>query len=602
MASSSDAAGSVGVWSLAVIAFFWVSGGVYGNETLLQAAPPAHVFTGLLIVPLVYSLPIALITAELSSALPQDGGFVVWVSRACGSAIGSHNAYWVRRALAQARRCACASSLWLTESSCACALLPTLSSLKHALSVAQTWIIWLVDSSVYPVLAGHFVARQFGISGAAQALVADAIIFCLTLVKLAGTRSIVKLSSFISTVSFLPTIIYMVLGMSELKPERAAVSSGETDWPLLLSWMLWLYSGFFSLGSLAGQVERPQRTYTRVTALLIPTVTLLNAIPLLVSLSVDDDRSHYTPGHFNDLAGVVGGAWLQKCFFVAANLCQVGLYTGQSLTSERALAHLVENAAGHDSVVDAVLRLVPDKILEENPDAGIAPAYVVANALLAGMLAWVPVQSLVQYEMMLMSCTGMLFLYSFVHLKRFEPSLTRPFKLTKTVAGAVVWVVAPGLLTAANLLIQLAGPGYRSHVPGFLIVIAAGLLAHAGWWWDQRRRRTRRTLFSRMRQENLEDLEEAAGLIDSARDDGGPSVTGVGTSINAGSGANGEARRGKGKGVGKRRSSDAVSEVLTQLGGPDAAEELVVLGGGMRASTSATEQRRKAALPQFTLE
>lgn len=77
MASSSDAAGSVGVWSLAVIAFFWVSGGVYGNETLLQAAPPAHVFTGLLIVPLVYSLPIALITAELSSALPQDGGFVV---------------------------------------------------------------------------------------------------------------------------------------------------------------------------------------------------------------------------------------------------------------------------------------------------------------------------------------------------------------------------------------------------------------------------------------------------------------------------------------------------------------------------------------------
>ena len=38
------------------------------------------------IVPFVYSLPIALIVAELSSAFPEDGGYVVWVRRRAGKA------------------------------------------------------------------------------------------------------------------------------------------------------------------------------------------------------------------------------------------------------------------------------------------------------------------------------------------------------------------------------------------------------------------------------------------------------------------------------------------------------------------------------------
>ena len=66
--------GKIGVWGLLVIGFFWVHGGIYGNEAMLMAAPPAYVFVMLGIVPFVYSLPIALIVAELSTAFPEDGG------------------------------------------------------------------------------------------------------------------------------------------------------------------------------------------------------------------------------------------------------------------------------------------------------------------------------------------------------------------------------------------------------------------------------------------------------------------------------------------------------------------------------------------------
>lgn len=95
-----------------VVGFFWVHGGIYGNEAVLMAGPPLHVFILLGIVPFVYSLPIALIVAELSTAFPEDGGYVVWVLEACGRVVGSHHAYWV-------------------------------------------WVIYIVDAAVYPVLVAN---------------------------------------------------------------------------------------------------------------------------------------------------------------------------------------------------------------------------------------------------------------------------------------------------------------------------------------------------------------------------------------------------------------------------------------------------------------
>ena len=98
---------------MVVVGFFWVHGGIYGNEAMLMAGPPLYVFILLGIVPFVYSLPIALIVAELSSAFPEDGGYVVWVQEACGKRIGSHHAYWV-------------------------------------------WVIYVVDAAIYPVLVANY--------------------------------------------------------------------------------------------------------------------------------------------------------------------------------------------------------------------------------------------------------------------------------------------------------------------------------------------------------------------------------------------------------------------------------------------------------------
>ena len=74
------------------VTFFAVCGGDYGLEDSVGAAGPALTLLGLLILPWIWSLPIALMTAELGSMIPEAGGYVVWINRAFGPFAAHMNA------------------------------------------------------------------------------------------------------------------------------------------------------------------------------------------------------------------------------------------------------------------------------------------------------------------------------------------------------------------------------------------------------------------------------------------------------------------------------------------------------------------------------
>ena len=64
--------------------YFMVSGGPYGIEDILGGAGFGRAILILLLLPLVWSLPTALMIGELAAAIPAEGGFYVWVRRAMG--------------------------------------------------------------------------------------------------------------------------------------------------------------------------------------------------------------------------------------------------------------------------------------------------------------------------------------------------------------------------------------------------------------------------------------------------------------------------------------------------------------------------------------
>ena len=66
------------------IIFFTVSGGPFGLEDTIGGAGPGVGLLLILLTPLIWGLPVALMSAELGTAIPAQGGYYVWVKKALG--------------------------------------------------------------------------------------------------------------------------------------------------------------------------------------------------------------------------------------------------------------------------------------------------------------------------------------------------------------------------------------------------------------------------------------------------------------------------------------------------------------------------------------
>eukprot|EP01051_Picozoa_sp_SAG22_P016234 SAG22_NODE_2256_length_2780_cov_20.080194_3_plen_434_part_01 len=346
------------------MAFFWVCGGIYGGEGVMQLGPAGVVFATLGFTMLVYALPIALINAELAVAIPEDGGIVVWVQRAFGPAVGGHNSWWI-------------------------------------------WASYTFDAAIYPVLAASYLSTALGIYSDHPDYtliiigMAEVAVVLVTCMKLMGSGVVVQFATLASVVSLAPAAVFVAWGFVTvpLKPERWVVWMGadsgggggsssmdgsgswldtsKVHWELLISWMLWLNSGYLGLGALAAGVENPKRTFPLIVFTIIPFVLMVIVAPFLVSLSVNDNMENYEAGYFSDLAEQVAGMWLKDCFTVGAVMCMVALYANTIITSEVSLQYFVEQ--------NFPAMLVKDsdggcrRWLFGHDDYGAAPVYIFFN-------------------------------------------------------------------------------------------------------------------------------------------------------------------------------------------------------------------------------
>jgi len=438
----------VSTLGLLMIAFFWVCGGIYGNEELVYAAPSGYVFIFLLSASLCYALPMSLISAELATALPYDGGLVAWVEETCGKTVGLHNMYWL-------------------------------------------WISYLFDAAAYPLLAASYIAKEFDLSkitgseSTGQLIVAEIIIALVTLVKLGGTDYIVKASVLFFVLSIAPTIVFTVYGSKEMKPKTWMDTNVDEppgfEQALLISWVTWLFCGFNSLGALAGEIKDPKKTYPIVIGILIPMATITIVWPVAVSLSIDNNRTHYQVGYFNTLAEDLLGAWIGWAMTIGAVFSFIGLYNAQIMVCERSLAAFAE-----DSVSEYLNRrkrsVITRYLLQEN-GTGVAPFYIIFNGGISGALLLLPVQTLVELAMLQMCLNLMLFLYAFIWYKWHRPNMERPLRMPGGVFGAVVLSFPVAVVTGATFYFAAIDPTPVFGFPygkscGLGVIVVAGVFIH----------------------------------------------------------------------------------------------------------------------------
>src|ERR1035438_8917041 len=83
----------VTLFPLIAAIYLMVAGGPFGLEDIVSKSGYVGAIAILLVTPAIWSLPTALMVSELASALPSEGGYYVWVTRAMGRFWGFQEAW-----------------------------------------------------------------------------------------------------------------------------------------------------------------------------------------------------------------------------------------------------------------------------------------------------------------------------------------------------------------------------------------------------------------------------------------------------------------------------------------------------------------------------
>ena len=76
----------ISISTAVVMIFVFVSSGAFGMEDMVMLL--------LLLLPIFWIMPMTLVCSELGSAMPEEGGFYVWTSRALGELWGFQSGWW----------------------------------------------------------------------------------------------------------------------------------------------------------------------------------------------------------------------------------------------------------------------------------------------------------------------------------------------------------------------------------------------------------------------------------------------------------------------------------------------------------------------------
>lgn len=284
--------------ALAVM-FSLSTGGPYGLESMVPTAGPGLSIAVLVVMAVVWALPYSLITAELASAMPEQGG----------------SYRWYREFL---------SPFWAFQ-----------------ISVLD-WITWILDAAIYPPLLaayaiGLLLPDPHPLVSWGVCLV---IIWGCTILNIRGVASAGRFTIVLFVLVLIPVFFLIVLGIPhlgwrELEPFLPEGASIHTALNHALIFGVWSYSGYTGLAYAGGEIVDGERAYPKVLAMVLPLAVASYVLPVWIGLSVSPDWASWEAGHFNQIALALGGTWLAVAISISAQAGNLSLFNSELLVTSR---------------------------------------------------------------------------------------------------------------------------------------------------------------------------------------------------------------------------------------------------------------------------
>ncbi|XP_027360804.1 probable polyamine transporter At1g31830 isoform X2 [Abrus precatorius] len=397
--STANQAKKVSVIPLVFLIFYEVSGGPFGVEDTVQAAGPLLALLGFLLFPLIWSVPEALITAEMGTMFPENSGYVVWVSSALGP-------YW---------------------------------------GFQQGWMKWLsgvIDNALYPVLFLDYLKSGIpALGGGLPRVVATwGLTIVLTYLNYRGLTIVGWVAVCLGIFSLLPFVVMGFWSIPDIKPSRwSVVNVHDIDWNLYLNTLFWNLNYWDSISTLAGEVENPKKTLPKALFYAVILVVLGYFFPLLIGTgAVPFHRELWTDGYFSDIAMIIGGAWLRWWLQAAAAMSNMGMFVAEMSSDSFQLLGMAERG------------MLPE-FFNKRSRHGTPLIGILFSASGVILLSWLSFQEIVAAENFLY-CFGMILEFiAFILLRIRHPNAPRPYKIPGGTAGAIVMCIPPTILICVVL-------------------------------------------------------------------------------------------------------------------------------------------------------
>ncbi|MDD4200763.1 MAG: APC family permease [Eubacteriales bacterium] len=309
---------NIKVSTVVFMIFCLVSAGCYGIEEMIPWTGPGLTIIMLCVLPFVWGLPFGMVASELGSVRPQEGGYYKWVQEALGEFWGFQAGWW------------------------------------------RTISIY-IDNTSYVILAGGYAATVWDMGIPAEFALKFSMIAIFTIVNVRGVKEVGSVSTVLSLLVMVAFAMVAICGFMNWGGDAATAETisfqitpepaeGITDWFFYIaggiSIAMWMYSGYESMSTLAGEVANPQ-VIPKGTLVTIPLIMATYILPTTAGLgSIGQWENWGTDGESVGYADVVSHFWGPGwgiVFVIVAILAQCSIYNTYITSGSRGFFALADD-------------------------------------------------------------------------------------------------------------------------------------------------------------------------------------------------------------------------------------------------------------------
>ncbi len=385
------------VRTLFTILFASVCAGCFGMEDMVGASGPGLTLLIIIVIPLIWAAPIALSCAEIGSAIPEQGGYYVWIKKALGPFWGYCAAFW------------------------------------------RTWI-WYLNEGILLVLAMDYISSFFNLSRPAYLIVVALIMIAIAIVNIIGLEAVGWVSVGFLVLIMVPFGLLVIFGIFQMQynpvePFFNPYNSTTNNIAYAIVLGVWMYGAFEGPASYAGEISNFKKIFPKALGITVLAMTLTYFLPMIVGLASVGNWQEWSSGGDGSIDIVVicqtvGGHALGVAMLISA-MCSNIIQVNDNMAATTRIPAIISQDG-----------LAPKFFQKLNKKYGTPTYSIIFTCILAyAVICFGHFDVLIEFQTFVFFATYIMLMIGVIALRIKYPEMPRPYRVPLGTKGLIAYAI-----------------------------------------------------------------------------------------------------------------------------------------------------------------